>query len=189
MLWRAGDLMAAMTSEVCLAWFRFTEVALAKGILTGPKTSVNTPIQKHMLHTVTNTHHVSCKTYILSWQKTWGLQSYSTCCCYLSRSSGAPTHSLNVKSSEHTSSSACNSCCVVQLSPVQSQMGDYSLFLFVLFWQKNSSRISNLNFTVLLTVNPFSKRRKVFPVVHWEQVIPFMLIPFIQPTYSPFPTG
>lgn len=61
MLWKAGDLMAAMTSEVCLAWFRFTEVALAKGILTGPKTFVNTPIQKHMLHTITNTHHVSCK--------------------------------------------------------------------------------------------------------------------------------
>lgn len=51
--------MAAMTSEVCLAWFRFTEPSLAKDVLSGPKTSVNTPIQKHMLHTAANTHRVS----------------------------------------------------------------------------------------------------------------------------------
>lgn len=51
--------MAAMTSEVCLAWFKITELPLAKDILSGPKTSVNKPVQTHMLHTVTNTHHVS----------------------------------------------------------------------------------------------------------------------------------
>jgi len=48
-----------MTSELCLAWFKFTELPLAKDILSGPKTSVNTPVQKLTLHTVANTHRVS----------------------------------------------------------------------------------------------------------------------------------
>lgn len=65
--------MAPMTSEVCLAWFKFTEPTLAK-ILRGPKTSMNTPIPRHMLHTVTSTHHVSRK-LTQAPQKPRGLQS------------------------------------------------------------------------------------------------------------------
>lgn len=51
-----GDLMAIMTSEVCLAWFRFTELPLTKDILSGPKTSVNTPVQKHILEPCSYKH-------------------------------------------------------------------------------------------------------------------------------------
>lgn len=55
--------MAVMTSEVCLAWFRFPELPLAKDILSGPETSVNTPIQKHMLWSCSYKHTscVSCQ--------------------------------------------------------------------------------------------------------------------------------
>lgn len=47
--------MAAMTSEVCLAWSRFTQLPPAKDILSGPKPSVNTPIRKPTLHAIVNT--------------------------------------------------------------------------------------------------------------------------------------
>lgn len=53
-----SDLMARMTSEVCLACFTFTEPPCAKDILSWPKPSVNTPIQNTGC-IVANTHCVS----------------------------------------------------------------------------------------------------------------------------------
>lgn len=112
-----GDLMAAMTSEVCLAWFKFTELPLAKDTLSGPKPSVNTPVQKHMLHKVANTQ--SCVSHKLTYapHRKYGVCSHSQPVVAIYDTAQVPQHTAQMRmSSECTSSSACNPCCAVQLA-------------------------------------------------------------------------